>query len=361
MHGRKDAGQRRGRQQHVAEQLDGFLIPAGGGDRDLAHVPDHLALGIEIGRADHEHPAVAILVGNLAEHPAVDVLGDQIAQRRGVRERLGAEQAGQRPAAWPPHSASNVVHSSASWPVVAGSEKGVGGDQCACAHAGDDLEFRAVAALRPAHEQACAECAVIGAAGQGQVLDERPALVLRGRPGRHALDARHVRLHEGVDLLGHLVAPEADVGEAGHGGLRDQGCRHGAGARRARSHHGGGRDQARSKDATYTPTTQLRTPVRRSGSGANIPYSSNFRTIVLTDAATREKPCSWGHRVAARGHPLAQISVSFFDDGGAELPGPGCALLAGGPCRGDLPVGACSGAVPVPERRQDVAVHTLTR
>jgi hypothetical protein len=34
-------------------------------------------------------------VRDLSQHPAIDVLGDQLAQRCGVGDRLGAEQAGQ--------------------------------------------------------------------------------------------------------------------------------------------------------------------------------------------------------------------------------------------------------------------------
>ena len=91
------------------------------------------------------------------------------------------------------------------------AEEGVGRDERAGADAGDDLEPRAIAALRPADQQAGAERAVIGAARQGEILDERPAALAPA--GRHALARRHVRLHEGDDVLGHLVAPEAGVGE----------------------------------------------------------------------------------------------------------------------------------------------------
>ena len=116
--------------------------------------------------------------------------------------------------------------------------------------------------------------------------------------------------------------------------------------------------------ASTRPIPQIRNfepPCAGQAAAANIPYSSNLSTNVLTDAATKENRVPGATGCLQGGRALAQISVSFFEDGGAELSGPGWALLAGGPCRGDLPAGACSGAVPVPERRQDVAVHTLTR
>ena len=51
-------------------------------DGDLAHIPDHLALGVEIRRADHEEPTVAVLLCDFGQHAPVHVLGDEIAQRR---------------------------------------------------------------------------------------------------------------------------------------------------------------------------------------------------------------------------------------------------------------------------------------
>ena len=148
----------------------------------------------------------------------------------------------------------------------------------------------------------------------------------------------------------------------------------GTGWRSMRAHaHGGCREQARNNDATYTPSTQLRTPCADQAAAPTYLTAAHFRTNALTDAATKEKPCFRGHRRAsadaaqpgnchpaartqARNHasdrdgsrskasePSHHMSVSFFDDGGVELPGPGCALLAGGACRGDLAVGARSG------------------
>jgi hypothetical protein len=173
---------------------------------------------IEVGGADQQNAAIAILLGNLIEHSPIDMLGDQIAQGRRIRNRLGTQQTGQdlrrrhrigvkgRPQL-------------GEFPVIARPEKSVGSNQGAGADAGDELELRAISALRPADEKSCAERAVIGAAGQGEILHERRPAHGHHGPARHPLHTGHVRLDEGVDVLRHLVTPEADVGKAGDGGL----------------------------------------------------------------------------------------------------------------------------------------------
>jgi hypothetical protein len=63
-YGREHA-QDRGRSKHdPAKKCGGFFIaPAG----DLAHVPDHRTLRVEVGRADEQAPALAVLSGDATE------------------------------------------------------------------------------------------------------------------------------------------------------------------------------------------------------------------------------------------------------------------------------------------------------
>ena len=99
--GGKTPGMRRPRRSStVAEQLAG-ASGSRGRRCDLAHVPDHLALGIEIGRADHAECGHCDTRSRSGEHPPVDVLGDEV--RAGAWNRRAILRRAVRPgsAAWP--------------------------------------------------------------------------------------------------------------------------------------------------------------------------------------------------------------------------------------------------------------------
>ena len=74
-----------------------------------------------------------------------------------------------------------------------GAQKGEGGDECAGADAGDDREFRPVAARGPAIQQPRAERTVGAAAGQGQ-RDFRERLASGDLPGPGFLQEPYMRL-----------------------------------------------------------------------------------------------------------------------------------------------------------------------
>ncbi len=62
--GREHGGDCSRSEQHFAEQFDGARMTA---RSDLAHVPDHRALRIEIGRADEKPPPFHVFGGDLLE------------------------------------------------------------------------------------------------------------------------------------------------------------------------------------------------------------------------------------------------------------------------------------------------------
>ena len=55
---------------------------------DGAHVPDHGALGIEIGGDDEQPPPGLIGGGDVGEQLRRDLFGDQILERPGIDEAL---------------------------------------------------------------------------------------------------------------------------------------------------------------------------------------------------------------------------------------------------------------------------------
>ena len=292
VHGREDAGERRRGEQHVAEELSCFGI-ARGRNRDLAHVPDHLALSIEIGRADQEQAAIAVFLRDLRQHPPVDVLLDQFAKRRGVGKRIGTEQAGQH-LRGRDGARVEVAPDLGKLIVVARAEVGVGGDERAGTDAGYDLEAGAVAARRPASEQAGAERAILRPAGEREVLDLRTAVLHRGAGGQ-APHVRHVVLDEGVDVLRNLVAPEARGAGDRHLRIRHEGGRHGMALRaRARSRRYG--DQAKGYDATQYRPTQSHNPLNPHlrSSGASI--VDEVARGTARHCSQRAIPWSDGHR-----------------------------------------------------------------
>ncbi len=256
VHGREDPRHRRRGQQHVAEQ-PGRLRIAARDLRDRAHVPDHVALGIEVRRPDHEQPAVAILLRDPPQHLAVNVLGNQLAQRLGVRDRRSAEQPGQQLRCH--HRAGvEIVPQLGEQAVVARAEEGVGRDQRAGADPRDHLEPRAIAALGPPDQKAGAEGPVVGPARQSQILEDRHPLFERD-VGRQPLHVGHVRAHEGDEVLGRLVAPEAGVVAAEHRGLGHERLGHRLALDR-RAADGERRKHARDKDPASAPTTRHGTP-----------------------------------------------------------------------------------------------------
>ena len=202
---------------------------------DLPHVPDHRALGIEIGGCHQQHPTLAVFLGDPVEQLAIDVPGDQLCQPTGVGERLRAEQTRQ-------HLRCCQVIGRVFGPdlpqpaIVFGPEVGERSGERTGADAGDHFELRAVALPRPAHEQAGGEGAITRAAGNGQILDQRAA-TLACEFGCHHLGVGHVRLGEGQDVGWHLVAPEAGVGQTRDGGFRHQRGRHRCARRLRRAAH----------------------------------------------------------------------------------------------------------------------------
>ena len=75
----------------MPEQMKGVRVAAG---RDLSHVPDGQPLRVEVGRADQKQPSLAVFSGDGVKHVAVDGLGDELCQRRGIGERGPAQQTG---------------------------------------------------------------------------------------------------------------------------------------------------------------------------------------------------------------------------------------------------------------------------
>ncbi|MGY3482360.1 hypothetical protein ACVW1C_000243 [Bradyrhizobium sp. USDA 4011] len=73
---------------HVAKQLQRLGRSDGG---DPSHVPDHRALGVEIGGDDQELAALGVFARHLAQDVLADVTGHQLAQSL-VAEQAGAEQ-----------------------------------------------------------------------------------------------------------------------------------------------------------------------------------------------------------------------------------------------------------------------------
>ena len=93
--------------------------------------------------------------------------------------------------------------------VVTRSKEGERRGQRAGADACHQVEFRAIAALGPAGENAGTEGAVRTAAGNSQEADDRPATL----PGKHtprSADLGPLLLGHGVDIGRRHVAPEAD-------------------------------------------------------------------------------------------------------------------------------------------------------
>src|SRR6185312_6676552 len=63
-YGRKEARHRCRGDENLAEQIECAWIAAGG---DGGHVPDHRLSGVQVGRADEQESALAVLLGNSRE------------------------------------------------------------------------------------------------------------------------------------------------------------------------------------------------------------------------------------------------------------------------------------------------------
>ncbi len=164
----------------------------GGMRGDGAHVPDHGALGIEIGR-DHEQPPPGpVTGGDIGQQLRRDLLGDQVLQRPGIEKALAGR------ADFENVGRGDLGIGVLQGGVVFGAGKGERRHQRAGADPGDDRIIRPVAGGAQAVEETGAERAV-GAAGR----EDEPRSRLRRQ-----------RLLE----VGFGVGPEPGVRHAGNGG-----------------------------------------------------------------------------------------------------------------------------------------------
>jgi hypothetical protein len=69
----------------LADQFQGAGIMAG---RDGAHIPDHPALGIEVGSSDQQQAALAVFLGNGVQQFLIDLAVEHLPQRTVVRQRI---------------------------------------------------------------------------------------------------------------------------------------------------------------------------------------------------------------------------------------------------------------------------------
>ena len=138
---------------------------------DGAHVPNHRALGVEIGGDDEQAPAALVGGGDIGEQGRRDLFGDQILERPGIDKTLAGatdlENVGRR----------DLGIGGAQCVVIARPGKDERRHQRAGAHAGDHRIIRPIAGLAQAVEQAGAECAIGAAARQ---REPRPGLRRQG-------------------------------------------------------------------------------------------------------------------------------------------------------------------------------------
>ena len=149
-HRREDSGNAGGGLDHLTEQFRCARIDAGG---DRAHVPDRGALRVELGADDEQPPAVRGIRAAIASMTS-GVTCLAISCRSGAASnRLEPNR---------PRTPSNLQEALegaagkhlGEHRVVLRAEKGEGRNQRAGAGAGDNGEFRPVAALGPAVQQA---------------------------------------------------------------------------------------------------------------------------------------------------------------------------------------------------------------
>jgi hypothetical protein len=206
-------------QQHVPEQLERAGIAA---RSDAAHIPDHRPLRIEIGGADQESAAPRVLVRDLLQEFRRDVARDHAGERRVARKRITAEEAADRMFGHQLIGGISGVDRLQSR-VVARPEKGERRRQRAGADAGDDVEFGTVATRGPADQEACAECAIGAAAGNGEEAHQRPLGPEQFRAVRS--DLRPFLRRQSVDVGRRTIAPVTDLSAVENGRLSDEfGC-----------------------------------------------------------------------------------------------------------------------------------------
>ena len=126
--------------QHGAEQIErggavGLVARMRG---DGAHVPDHRALGVEIGGDDEQPPSGLIAGGDVGEQLRGDLFGDEILERPGIDKTLAGRA-----------DFENIRRGDLGVGVLQGlivfrAGKGERRHQRAGAHAGDDGIIRAV-------------------------------------------------------------------------------------------------------------------------------------------------------------------------------------------------------------------------
>ena len=133
----------------------------------------HRPLGIEIGGADQQNPALDPLSGDVPQKRLVDIFLDQPRQRRVVGQSRSFEQTGYV-------VGENVLPSIfredlTQLAIISAPEEREGSNQRAGADAGDQIERRPGPRVAPADQQAGAEGAVIRTAGDGEEIGGRPA------------------------------------------------------------------------------------------------------------------------------------------------------------------------------------------
>ena len=209
---RIEGGGDRGRSpEHLTEQLEGVRVAAGG---DGPHVPDHQALGLELGSPHQQAPALAVLGGDGLEHVLVDEPLQEFGQR--LRTGRGVDAARVQRHLHPAVPSINILIGDRGVGllqpgVILRPEEGEDRDEGPGADAGHQLEARPGARRRPAAQNSRAEGAVAAAAGQGQEV--RFGLELAVIGGQFLLDRLNGAL---LQVFTVDVAPVPDAGQAGH-------------------------------------------------------------------------------------------------------------------------------------------------
>ena len=196
LHGLEEAGNARRRQQHVAEQRERFLVAARG---DRAHVPEHATAGVFIGGRYQEATALLVLGRDRAEHVGRYAFFDQALERPAVQEAFG------RGLVFEHVCGGDLGEVLAQVLILARTEECVGPDQGSDARSGHQREFRSIAGLGPAVQEAGPIGAVGASTGERQPrpIDRRQqALEFRlGIPPRACI--RNTRNNSGGLILKH--------------------------------------------------------------------------------------------------------------------------------------------------------------
>ena len=171
-------------QHHLAKQLQRVRVATAG---DQAHVPDHEAGHVEVGRADVQAPPALVRLGHALQQFGIDVAA------RSAPAAAGYRPAPRRPAAATAASPARRCRACAWWYRTGAARRRSPGreregrHQRAGGHAGDDLEHRPCAGACPAIQEAGAEGAAGAAARQGQVGIAHRAVGAGRKVGRRFL------------------------------------------------------------------------------------------------------------------------------------------------------------------------------